>query len=120
LSERKQSVTGWPQQAGLNTVMAASFSVPALILRKAGLPPFATLLVKLNINNQRPRLLRAHARRDTMVSPPEIVPAENRSRETRVFVFLTVVLAPLLAVAIVGSYGLLIWLYQMLMGPPKG
>jgi periplasmic nitrate reductase NapE len=55
-----------------------------------------------------------------MVSPPEIVPAENRSRETRVFVFLTVVLAPLLAVAIVGSYGLLIWLYQMLMGPPKG
>jgi periplasmic nitrate reductase NapE len=62
----------------------------------------------------------AHPERETMVSPPEIVPPENRSRETRVFVFLTVVLAPLLAVAIVGSYGLLIWLYQMLMGPPKG
>ncbi len=55
-----------------------------------------------------------------MESLPEISPDERRSRETRVFIFLTVVLAPLIAVAIVGSYGLLIWLYQMLMGPPKG
>jgi periplasmic nitrate reductase NapE len=55
-----------------------------------------------------------------MANPPEIVPEPNRSRETRVFVFLTVVLAPMLAAAIVGSYGLLIWLYQMFMGPPKG
>lgn len=55
-----------------------------------------------------------------MESLPEISPDETRSRETRVFIFLTVVLAPLIAVAIVGSYGLLIWLYQMLMGPPKG
>ena len=51
---------------------------------------------------------------------PELDPAENRSRETRVFVFLTVVLAPMVAVALVGTYGLLIWLYQMFMGPPKG
>jgi periplasmic nitrate reductase NapE len=43
-----------------------------------------------------------------------------RTRETRVFVFLTVVLAPALAVALVGAYGLAIWVYQMLMGPPKG
>ena len=55
-----------------------------------------------------------------MEIPPEVVPADNRSRETRVFVFLTVVLAPMLAVAVVGSYGLLIWLYQTFMGPPKG
>ena len=60
------------------------------------------------------------ARRSTMESLPELSPDERRSRETRVFVFLTVVLAPLIAVAIVGSYGLLIWLYQMFMGPPKG
>lgn len=51
---------------------------------------------------------------------PELDPAENRSRETRVFVFLTVVLAPMVAVALVGTYGLLIWLSQMFMGPPKG
>ena len=55
-----------------------------------------------------------------MESLPESSLVESRSRETRVFVFLTVVLAPMIAVAIVGSYGLLIWLYQMLMGPPKG
>ena len=55
-----------------------------------------------------------------MESLPEVVPAENRSRETRVFVFLTVVMAPMVAVAVVGSYGLLIWLYQLFMGPPKG
>ncbi len=46
--------------------------------------------------------------------------AAEHSREKRVFVFLTVVLAPALAAALVGSYGLLIWLYQMFMGPPKG
>lgn len=55
-----------------------------------------------------------------MASLPEIVPEPNRSRETRVFIFLTVILAPLLAIAIVGTYGLLIWLYQMVMGPPMG
>lgn len=46
--------------------------------------------------------------------------AADQAREKRVFVFLTVVMAPALAAALVGSYGLLIWLYQMFMGPPKG
>ena len=55
-----------------------------------------------------------------MDSPPEAVSADIRSRETRVFVFLTVVLAPMVAVAVVGTYGLLIWLYQVFQGPPKG
>lgn len=55
-----------------------------------------------------------------MQSPAEAASAEVRSRETRVFVFLTVVLAPMLAVAVVGTYGLAIWVYQMLMGPPRG
>jgi len=44
----------------------------------------------------------------------------DRSREIRVFVFLTVVMAPMIAVAVVGSYGLMIWLYQMFAGPPTG
>jgi len=48
------------------------------------------------------------------------VDAITRTREIRVFVFLTVVLAPALAVMIVGSYGLAIWLYQMWAGPPTG
>lgn len=55
-----------------------------------------------------------------MENPPNTASKQDRFRETRVFVFLTVVLAPMIAVAIVGSYGLLIWLYQMFMGPPKG
>lgn len=55
-----------------------------------------------------------------MENPAEIVPADGRAREKRVFIFLTVVMAPLVAVALVGSYGLLIWLYQMFLGPPKG
>ncbi|TDQ82280.1 periplasmic nitrate reductase subunit NapE [Dongia mobilis] len=34
------------------------------------------------------------------------------------FLFLTVILAPMIAVAVVGSYGFLIWIYQMIAGPP--
>ena len=50
----------------------------------------------------------------------ETLAPDVRTRETRVFVFLTVVLAPALAVALVGAYGLAIWVDQMLMGPPRG
>ena len=55
-----------------------------------------------------------------MEQSPEIVVPGSKSRETRVFVFLTIVMAPVLAFAVVGLYGLLIWLYQLLMGPPTG
>jgi nitrate reductase NapE len=44
--------------------------------------------------------------------------APERRRELLAFLFLTVVLAPVLAVAIVGGYGFLIWIFQMLYGPP--
>jgi len=42
----------------------------------------------------------------------------ERRRELLAFLFLTVVLAPVLAVAIVGGYGFLIWISQMIYGPP--
>jgi len=42
----------------------------------------------------------------------------QKKREIHAFLFLTVVVAPMLSVAIVGGYGLLIWLYQMFAGPP--
>jgi nitrate reductase NapE len=48
---------------------------------------------------------------------PEI--AERKS-ELRAFLFLTVVMAPALAGAIIGAYGLAVWIYQMFMGPPTG
>ena len=44
--------------------------------------------------------------------------ADSRKSEFRAFVFLTVVLAPALSVALVGGLGLAIWIYQMIAGPP--
>jgi periplasmic nitrate reductase NapE len=38
--------------------------------------------------------------------------------EWLLFLFLTVVLAPALAVAGVGGYGFLVWMYQLIAGPP--
>lgn len=38
--------------------------------------------------------------------------------ERRVFLFITVFLFPTLSVILVGGYGLLIWLLQLLFGPP--
>lgn len=44
----------------------------------------------------------------------------SKKQETRAFLFLTIFLAPLLAVIIVGGYGLMLWLYQLFAGPPTG
>lgn len=46
--------------------------------------------------------------------------APRRRLELLVFLFLTVVLAPVLAVAIVGGYGFAVWMYQLVSGPPTG
>lgn len=43
----------------------------------------------------------------------------DRKSELLGFLFLTVVLAPVTAVAIVGGYGFLIWMYQLIAGPPS-
>lgn len=43
----------------------------------------------------------------------------QKKKELQAFLFLTAVVAPLLAVAIVGGYGLLIWMYQLFAGPPS-
>jgi nitrate reductase NapE len=42
----------------------------------------------------------------------------RRRQELTVFLILTLVLAPVLAVGTVGGYGLGIWVYQMIAGPP--
>lgn len=42
----------------------------------------------------------------------------RRRSEVLTFLFLTVFLAPILAVAIVGGYGFAIWMYQVFTGPP--
>jgi nitrate reductase NapE len=42
----------------------------------------------------------------------------SKRSEAYTFLFLTVVLAPVLAVGIVGGYGFLVWMYQLIAGPP--
>ncbi len=48
----------------------------------------------------------------------ENVADNSKRRELRGFFFLTVIFAPVLAVAIVGGYGFLVWMYQLILGPP--
>lgn len=43
---------------------------------------------------------------------------QDRLSELKAFLFLTVVMAPVLAGVIIGSYGLAVWIYQMIAGPP--
>ncbi len=43
---------------------------------------------------------------------------KSKRRELWGFLFLTVIFAPTLAVAIVGGYGFLVWMYQLGQGPP--
>ncbi len=42
----------------------------------------------------------------------------TRAQELRTFLFLSVVLAPVLAVVTVAGYGFLVWMVQMISGPP--
>ena len=44
--------------------------------------------------------------------------ARRRRMEIFAFLFITAVAMPALAVASVGSYGLAVWIYQMIAGPP--
>ena len=45
---------------------------------------------------------------------------QQKKRDLYMFLFLTVVLAPALSVAIVGAYGFTIWMIQLIAGPPGG
>jgi nitrate reductase NapE len=47
-------------------------------------------------------------------------PPSTRAEEWRSFLFFTVVMAPALSVAIVGGYGFLVWMLQLVHGPPTG
>jgi nitrate reductase NapE len=55
-----------------------------------------------------------------MAGKAELDSAPSRRDEFRTFIFLTVFLAPILAVALVGGYGFLVWMSQLLVGPPTG
>jgi nitrate reductase NapE len=65
-------------------------------------------------------------RLDRSVNPPPALPADvaeppsTRTEELRSFLFFTIVMAPVLAVVVVGGYGFLVWMYQLVAGPPAG
>ena len=42
----------------------------------------------------------------------------RKRMEIFAFLFLTAVVMPVLAVGVVGSYGLAVWIYQMVASPP--
>lgn len=48
----------------------------------------------------------------------EDVRSPTKSQELRAFLALSVFLAPVLAVAVVTGYGFLVWMYQLVAGPP--
>jgi nitrate reductase NapE len=50
------------------------------------------------------------------MAEPSDVP--SKTQERTVLLLSLAVIAPVLAVAIVGGYGFLVWVYQMFAGPP--
>ncbi|MBE8168814.1 MAG: nitrate reductase [Shewanella sp.] len=48
----------------------------------------------------------------------KIISSDEKKLEFKIFIFLTVFLAPLLSVMVVGGLGFAIWISQILMGPP--
>jgi nitrate reductase NapE len=42
----------------------------------------------------------------------------NKRSEWRAFILLVVFFAPVMSVGIVGGYGLLVWISQLVLGPP--
>lgn len=48
----------------------------------------------------------------------EVESSTEKREERNGFLFLTVVLAPAIAVALVGGLGFSIWIYQLIAGPP--
>lgn len=44
---------------------------------------------------------------------------DRRHLELKVFGVLALLLAPILSIAAVGSYGFVVWMYQIMAGPPS-
>lgn len=48
----------------------------------------------------------------------EAAQTRTKLQEWSVFLFLTVILAPVIAVAVVAGYGFIVWIIQLIAGPP--
>ena len=67
-----------------------------------------------------PGILRAKPPPDPMQAPADPPETHRKLSELKAFLFLTVVMAPVLAGIVIGTYGLAVWIYQMIAGPPTG
>jgi nitrate reductase NapE len=55
---------------------------------------------------------------DDLTSPDRVEPRNSRREELFAFVVLAVLIWPVVAVAVVGGYGFIIWMSQIVLGPP--
>ncbi|WP_246702906.1 periplasmic nitrate reductase, NapE protein [Starkeya sp. ORNL1] len=46
------------------------------------------------------------------------VPPPSRREEIVAFIVLAIIIWPILAVGVVGGYGFIIWMFQLIYGPP--
>ncbi|KQY89332.1 MULTISPECIES: periplasmic nitrate reductase, NapE protein [Roseateles] len=46
------------------------------------------------------------------------LPSKARTEEWRSFLFLSIVMAPVIAGTVIVSYGFAVWVFQMFAGPP--
>ncbi|AMD01414.1 MULTISPECIES: periplasmic nitrate reductase, NapE protein [Halomonas] len=53
-----------------------------------------------------------------MEDPDTLAPEERKKKELKLFLFIAILLFPILAIALVGSFGFSVWIYQTFTGPP--
>jgi periplasmic nitrate reductase NapE len=64
---------------------------------------------------------RSVAGQDAVATPPadgQRIDDQRKTEEFRTWLFLSLIMAPILSVFIVAGYGFLVWIYQMFAGPP--
>lgn len=58
--------------------------------------------------------------RGEILDPRDSEEPSTYQEELRTFLFLTIVMAPVLAVILVGGYGFIVWMYQLITGDLPG
>ncbi|MEP1593423.1 MAG: periplasmic nitrate reductase, NapE protein [Halieaceae bacterium] len=66
-------------------------------------------------SSQRYKTYKCRSRGSTIVQEQS-----SKVQERRAFIFLVIFLAPALAIMVVGGYGFMVWMSQLLLGPPGG
>ncbi|CAG9168281.1 hypothetical protein LMG23992_01078 [Cupriavidus laharis] len=54
-----------------------------------------------------------------MMQPGSVEDPQRKKEELRSFLFLTAVMVPVLSVVVVAGYGFIVWMSQLISGPPS-